>query len=396
MTTKQNHRNVAILAFAQALFITALTVQITIASLAGHMLATTKALATLPITATVLAMTLTTIPASLLMKRYGRRVGFMGGAVFGFTASAISAYGIYIHNFTLFNIGALLSGIYAGTAFFYRFAAADAAEETFKPKAISLVLSGGVVAALATPELVRQTTDLIEGSPYLGSYLVIAALPVCAFALLAFIDIPDLCEDDIKNPGRPLRQIARNPIFIFAILGGAMSYGVMSLVMTATPLSMVGGGFMIGETAFVIQGHMLAMYAPSFVTGRLIARFGAIKMSVAGIALLALSAIIAFQGLSLAYYWVSLVALGLGWNFAFTSATGLLTETYSPSERAKVQGFNDFIVFGTMVLATLSSGILLQYSDWIGVNASGLTVVVLTGAVMAWLRPGAKTARETG
>ncbi len=391
----KNHRNVAVLALAQALFLTGVIVQITIASLAGDMLAPAKALATLPITATVLAMTLTTIPASLLMKRHGRRAGFMGGAVFGLIACAVGAYAIYIRNFTLFNIGASLFGIYAGTAFFYRFAAADAAEEKFKPKAISLVLSGGVIAALATPELVRQTTYLIEGSPYLGSYMVIAAFPVAALALLAFIDIPDLSEEEIKDPGRPLGEIARNPVFIFSVLGGAMSYGVMSLVMTATPLSMIGAGFKVGEAAFVIQGHMLAMYAPSFVTGRLITRFGAVTMVLTGIALLALSSVIAFQGVGLTYYWVSLVTLGLGWNFAFTAATDLLTETYSPSERAKVQGFNDFLVFGTMVLATLSSGILLNYSDWTGVNASGLTLVALTAAVMARLRPATGTAKET-
>ncbi len=395
MAINQDHKNAAILALAQALFITGLTVQITIASLAGNMLASTKALATLPVTASVLAMTLTTIPASLFMKRHGRRAGFMGGAALGLVACVISAYALYIGSFILFNIGALFFGIYAGTAFFYRFAATDTAKDAFKPKAISLVLSGGVIAALATPELVRRTTGLFEGFPYLGSYLVIAALPIFAFALLAFLDIPALCEDDIKNPGRPLREIARNPLFIFSILGGAMGYGVMTLVMTATPLSMTGGGFIIGETAFVIQGHMLAMYVPSFVTGRLIIRFGAVTVALTGMALLALSPLIAFQGLSLPHYWISLAILGLGWNFAFTAATDLLTETYTPSERAKVQGFNDFLVFGTMVLATLSSGVLLQYSDWMGINTLGMVLVALTAAAMVWLRPTTRVAKET-
>ena len=370
-------RNVAILFGSQALFISSQIVMFTLAGLAGQMLATDKAWATLPVSAVIIAAAATTIPASLFMKRVGRRAGFMTGATIGLCGILIASYAIWMGNFWLLVLGAFTIGINGGFAQYYRFAAADVASKEFRPRAISYVIAGGIAAAVIGPQIVRWTNDLLP-IPFLGSILSISGLFVLALILLSFLRIPNLSAEEIQSSGRPLFQITRNPTFIVSVLSGMVGYGVMSMIMTATPIAMVGCGFGVKDSASVIQWHVMGMFLPALFTGHLIHRFGVLPVIFSGLALLFFCIGMALAGIDIMNFTLALIALGLGWNFTFVGASSLLTETYQPSERAKVQATNDFLVFGTAAAGSLSAGALLNAYDWDTVNLFALPLITIT------------------
>ncbi|MGB0681155.1 MAG: MFS transporter [Magnetovibrionaceae bacterium] len=386
MLSVRDRKNVAILAIAQALYMTGAVLHAILGGLAGAAMADNPALATLPITATVTGSLLASIPASLLMRRIGRRAGFQVGSLIGLTGVLMGAYALYVFGFWLFVAGAFFSGCAGGFALYYRFAAADAVQDRDRPQAISLVLTGGVLAAVIGPELARHTTDLLLPYPFLGAYLAAGLVSALALLLLAFLDVPPLSEEDRKTTGRPLSEIARQPIFLIALAGATVGYGIMSLLMTATPLAMMFCGFGVDDSAFVIQSHVLAMFAPSFFTGRLIQRFGTVSIMLVGIALMMTSVGFGLSGIDLHQFWLALVFLGLGWNFTFVGGSTLLGEAYRPSERAKAQAANDFVMFGSVAGASALSGVLLHHFSWDWVNLVALPVLLVMGAVLLLLK----------
>jgi len=387
-SARRDQRNVLVLAACQALYITGQLINATLTGLAGAALAGPgeKALVTLPFSMMIVATAMSTVPASLLMRRVGRRWGFTIGAFLGATGSCISAAAIYAGSFWLLAAGVFVYGLYGGFAQFFRFAAADVARPEFKGKAISLVLAGGVIAAVFGPELAKWANALFAPTVFLGAYVVVAGLNVGAAALLGLLDIPKPRGAEATAPGRPLRQIMGQPVFIVAALGGMIGYSVMSLSMTATPLAIVGHGFTVGDAAFVIQWHALGMFAPSFITGALINRIGVLNVMLAGVGLLIASIVLAVSGAAIPYFWGALVALGLGWNFSFVGASTLLTEAYQPEERAKTQAVNDFLVWGSVATASLMSGAILHYFDWNTVNMAAVPFIAVSGLAILWLK----------
>ena len=381
----RERKNVALLALCQALFMTSQTTMIIIAGLVGYaLLGADKALATLPVSAAVIGVATSTIPASLLMKRIGRRAGFMVGTLIGITGGLLAAYAMYMAEFHLFVAATFVIGCSSGFAQYYRFAAADVASPGFRSRAISFVVAGGVVSAFIAPSLVKWTTDLVAIT-FMGTYLVVVAITVTTTVVLAFLDIPPPTEQEAREPGRPLSTLARQPEFVVAIMAGMISYGTMSLIMTATPLAMVACGFNVGDAAHVIQWHVVGMFAPAFFTGSLIHRFGVLNIMLCGTLILLSCLVAALMGITFGNFLFALTALGLGWNFTFIGATTLLTETYRPAEKAKAQATHDFLVFGTNATASLSSGALLHFMSWNAVNIVALPVVFMAALAIAWL-----------
>ena len=381
-----SRRNVILLGLGLALAMTGSSLIMTVSALAGQMLAADKRLATLPL-ALQFAMTMVaTIPASLLMRRIGRRAGFSIGQGIGLVAAALAAYGIFLGSFALFAVGSAMFGIHNAFWQYYRFAAADTASPEFRSRAISLVLSGGVVAAVCGPELAKWSRDLIETAPFAGAYGMIVVLCIGAIAILQFIRIPSPSPAQRRDSGRPLKVIARQPVFLVAVLAAMVGYSVMSLVMTATPLAMVGHHHAFADAAFVIQWHALGMFAPSFFTGNLIRRFGVLNIIVVGAVMNLACVAINLTGMGMVQFWSALVLLGIGWNFMFVGATTLLTETYTPAERAKAQGLNDVLVFAAVTVAGFSSGALHNAFGWEAVNYGVVVPVVLALLATLWLR----------
>ncbi len=378
-------RNVLVLATAQGLYGSGAIIIFTLGSLTGQMLSINKALATLPITAYVLGAALSTFPASMYMQRFGRRTGFMTGAFMGMTGAGVAVFAIYRASFPLFVAAMLIAGFYQAFSQFYRFAAADTASEAFKPKAISWVLAGGVAAAFAGPQIAIWSKDLLAPLSFAGAFAAAMGLSIIAQLVLLFVDIPRMRAEHYKAKPRPLGVIIRNPRFLVAVFCAMTSYAIMNLVMTATPLSIVACGFSVADAAFVIQWHVVAMFAPGFFTGFLITRFGVEKIIALGLVLLAACGIVALSGVSLARFWSALVLLGLGWNFAFVGATTMVTDCYRPEEKAKVQGINDLSVFGSVALASLLSGVLFQNFGWNSVNLTIFPFVTLALILIFWL-----------
>ena len=377
-------RNVVILAIAQALYGAVTTALVVTAGLAGSILAPSPSLATLPMSMMIIGTALTTFPISLIMKRVGRRTGFVACALAGMLGGLLGAYGIFQNSFMLFLLGALLIGVYQASASYYRFAAADLASPAFRPKAISWVMTGGIVAALFGTLMVMYTVDLLAPVTFAGTWLAMAALALVGAAILTLVDIPHKEERETPT-GRPLSVIAGQPRYIVAALSGMLSYGIMVLVMTATPVAMLGCGFTVQDSSWVIQWHALAMFVPSFFTGNLIARFGAEKVAAFGMLLLIGAAVAGLMGIHFENFAVGLVLLGLGWNFGFLGGTTLLTSTYEPAERNKAQGFNDLLVFGTTAIASLSAGKLLDSFGWDSVNYAVFPMVAVALVMILWL-----------
>ncbi|HEY7690033.1 MAG TPA: MFS transporter [Dongiaceae bacterium] len=385
MTDANSRRNVFLLAACQALSMTAMTIMVTVAALTGRMLAENDSLATLPLAFQFLATWLTTIPASSLMQRIGRRSGFSIGASLGVLGAALIALAIIFADFRVMCLGSILVGMCMGFALFYRFAAADAADDAFRAKAISWVISGGVIAALVGPELARHTRDLAGPYLFAGSFLAIAALFALSCMLVQFLRIPRPAAAGSAMRGRPLAEIMAQPKFIVAVLSGMVAYGVMNFIMVATPFAVEDCGFGPDATPGVIQLHALGMFAPAFITGSLINRFGVRRILIAGALLLAGAIAADLTGLTLWNFWIGLTLLGVGWNFLFVGASTLLTEAYRPEERSRIQGINDFFVFGTVACSSFMSGWVYETYGWGIINAVGIPLISLSLLATLWL-----------
>ncbi|MBM3358243.1 MAG: MFS transporter [Betaproteobacteria bacterium] len=378
-------RNVALLSGCQGLLLINNSVLITVNAIAGYTFATDKTLATLPVTAYFLGAALTTVPASFLMKHAGRRAGFMAGAACAMLGAALCAWAVYVESFWLLCTGTLALGAYFAAGQHYRFAAADAAPAEFKHKAISLVLAGGVIGGFIGPETSKLTNEAFSGHVFLGPYLSLIVFAAFSMLILLWLDIPRLPAAVRAEAGRPLSAIARQPVFIVAVLSGVVGYGVMNLLMTTTPIAMAGHDHHFSDAAFVIQWHVVAMFAPSFVTGALIQRFGLMPVMLTGVALNLACVAVALGGAGVMNFWLSMVLLGVGWNFMFVGATSLLTETHTPAERAKVQGVNDAAIFSTLVVSSLSAGALFSLEGWQAMNIYAVPFLILGGAGILWL-----------
>jgi MFS family permease len=377
-----SRHNVALLAASQALALSAVVLSMTLAGILGATLAPDRGLATLPIAVMVVGTALASIPASMLMRRLGRRAGFMLGAALGVIGSTLAAIGLYRQSFGVFVLGHLLIGAYQGFANYYRFAAAEAAGPAHASRAISWVVAGGVVAAFAGPQLGIWGRDWMPPHAFLGSYLAQALLSLSALALLSRLALRPVVVA-AGEPARTLREIVAQPALRAAVAGAAVGYAVMIMAMTATPLAMLGCGFGTGEIKPVIQWHVFAMFAPSFVTGSLVARFGAPRIMQAGFLLLIGHVLIAASGLEYLHFLSALVLLGVGWNFAFVGGTALLTQSYRPSEQTKVQALNEGLVFGAVALASLGAGWLYDRFGWATLNLAMLPLLIVA---LLWTR----------
>ena len=379
-------RVVALLAASQAMLLINNIILISLNGIVGYMLlGEDKALATLPVTCFVLGTALVMTPASFWMQRHGRRVGFMTGAGFAIIGTLICAAAVALHWFWLLCLGTFVTGGYNGFGQYYRFAAADAASPAFRPRAISLVLAGGILGAIVGPETSKYTKDLL-GTPFLATYLFLAGAATLALLLQLFADIPRPAAAEGQGARRPLAEIVRQEKFVVALLCGMFGYALMNFLMTATPIAMVTHQHSYGDAAFVIEWHALAMFTPSFFTGSLIKRFGNLAILRAGAWIgIACIATATFGGLGVAAFWTSLVLLGIGWNFLYIGGTALLTETYRPSERAKAQATNDQLVFLATAGSSVASGWLLQHVGWPNLVLWALPLPVMALVAVSWL-----------
>ncbi len=378
-------RNVLLLAGCQALLLTSTITLLPIGALAGQQLAANKALATLPTTTAVIGAALAAFPASLLMRRAGRRRGFLTGVAFGLVGALVAAFAIFTGRFWLLCLGTLLAGVYNAFGQYYRFAAADAAPPAGRARAISYVLAGGLLGGVVGPELSKITIDLAQPR-FLVSYLSLVVFGLLAAALISRLRIPEPPLEEAQGAVRPLRQIAAQPVFVVAALSAALGYAVMNLLMTATPLAMGFCGHGYPAAASVIAAHVVAMFAPSFVTGGLIQRFGVLSVILAGVALMVACVLVALSGQQLGHFWGALILLGLGWNFMYVGGSTLLGEAHRPAEKAKVQGLNEILVFGAVTVSSFSSGLLINSLGWTLLNYAALPLLLLAALAAAWLR----------
>lgn len=388
-------RNVAVLVTAQAFLGSQMPMYFVIGGLAGQQLSPNVCLATLPISMIVFG-SMTTAPwLSGVMQKFGRRAGFITGAFGGMAGAVICAYALTTQSFAMFLLGSYLMGIYMSSQGFFRFAATDTASDAYRPKAISYVMAGGLISAIIGPQIVGLLTGSNADATVMRFFPVyLAAIGLNAFGMLLFIflDIPKPPIPAVDAPkGRSRLELLRTPRIAVAVICGMVSYALMNLVMTSTPLAVVGCGFDIVDASNIVTGHVLAMYAPSFVTGHLIARFGVEKILGLGIAILGVAGIVALQGVDLGNFYISLILLGIGWNFGFIGATSMLAGAHAPHERGRMQGLNDLLVFGGVTFASLASGGLMNCSGgsavegWAAVNIAMIPFLVLAGGSLIWL-----------
>ena len=375
--------NVRKLAVAQALAGANAAVIFATGAIVGAMLAPRLSLAALPISVYVAGLACGTLPVGALSRAYGRRVAFLIGSGCGVICGGLGALAILQGSFALFCIATLFGGFYGAAAHAYRFAAADGASASYRPKALSWVLAGGVFAGVLGPQMLQWTMDVWQPYLFAFSFCVQAAIALVAMAVLATVDAPKPAAAELRG-GRPLLDIIRQPRFVVAAICGVVSTAMMNLVMTSAPLAMKICGLSLSDSNFGIQWHIVAMYLPSFFTGTLIAWFGASRIVVVGLLMEAVAAVIGLSGTSAMHFWVGLVVLSVGWNFGFVGASALVMETHRPSERTKVQAFNDFLVFGVMAVGSFSSGELLANYGWATVNAAVFPPVVFGLVVLAW------------
>lgn len=385
-----------VIVLCQTLATTGVALLVLVTALAGETLATDKALATLPISLMFVANMAMTIPASLLMKRYGRRAGFTAGAIFGVASGLLGAWGLLAGSFAIFAAAAMLQGCYNAFWQYYRFAAAEAVEPDYVSRAISFTLLGGILAAVAGPELAKLSADAIEGTRYAGSYLAAAGVAAIAVLCVQFIDVPPPGEEERSGAGRPLGEIAVQPTFLIAVLAAMVGYASMTYVMTATPLAMQGHAHSFDDTAFVIQWHMLGMFAPSLFSGQLIRMFGAVRIILVGVIVNFATVAAILSGAGLPEFWLGLVLLGIGWNFMFVGGSTLLTEVYTVAEKGKVQGVNDFLVFGANALGSLSSGLIYHWYGWSAIGYAVVPPLLAVFAMAFWLRMKRRAAPRAG
>lgn len=379
------HGQVLLLAAAQALFQTTSVMVMTVGGLAGGVLASRPELATMPIAAMFLGTAVSTFPAAMWMTRVGRRAGFVAGALLGVAGGVAAAAGIGIGSLLLLSLGTFLVGAYQAFAQFYRFAAGEVADAAFRPRAISLVLAGGIVAAFAGPLVGRLGADLL-GQTYAGSFVLLAIVSAAAAAILLGLRVPPTpVLAGSMGVARPLPAIVSQPAYLVALFGAATGYGVMILAMTATPLAMVHHHHGLSAAATVIQLHVLGMFLPSFFTGSLIARFGVLRVMLAGVALLAGHVVMTLTGTGFESFAGALILLGVGWNFLYIGGTTLLTTTYTAAERGRAQATNDMTIFVVGLACSFGAGALLQAFGWQFLNLLLLPWLALAAASLAWL-----------
>ncbi|RTZ93193.1 MAG: MFS transporter [SAR324 cluster bacterium] len=353
--------------------------------LVGFQIADNQALATLPLSFHLIGTMLAGIPASFLMKNVGRRYGFMIGTGIGAFGAASAAGAIIYSNFYLFCLSIFCLGILSGFGQLYRFAAADVATNEFKTKAVSLVMIGGIIAGFIGPTVASKAKDLIPNAEFAGSYLFVIMFHFLIVLILLGTRLPRPDDTEQKGKTRPLKEIFSQPKFLVAVLSAMAGYGVMAMVMTATPLAMTeGSGHQFSEAAFVIQWHVVGMFAPSFFTGSLIHRYGSVPIIFTGILLNVLCIAINLAGTDVFNYWSSLILLGMGWNFMFVAGTTMVIETYSPAEKAIVQGVNDFLVFGTAAVSSLLAGVVQTSLGWRAVNLSSIPLLGVAVLALLW------------
>lgn len=384
-------RNVIVLVLAQAFLGAQMPMIFTIGGLAGQSLASNPCWATLPISMIVLGSMLSATPISGIMQTYGRRVGFLIGVTGGMLGAIIGSYALYVASFPLFLLGSLFTGVYMSAQGFYRFAAADTADDDFKPKAISYVMAGGLASAIIGPQIVKLTADAYVIT-FLGTYAAVIGLNLLGALLFIFLDIPKPVAPGADAPkGRTRLELITTPRIAVAVICAMVSYALMNLVMTSTPLAVVGCGYDKNIAADIVTAHVLAMFAPSFFTGHLIARFGVERIVGTGLVILAGAGAVALMGVELENFFIALILLGLGWNFGFIGATAMLAQSHAPEERGRMQGMNDLIVFGGVTLASLSSGGLMNCSGgtaeagWTAVNIAMAPFLMLAGGALIWL-----------
>ena len=378
------HRQVFLLATAQALVQTASALVMTVGGLAGAQTVRARELATAPIASMFLGTVVTIIPASIWMARSGRRPGFIAGAVLGALGGVVAAVGIYSCSLLMLSFGTLLVGAYQAFAQFYRFAASELSDEAFRPRAISFVLAGGVVAALLGPAFARLGATLLE-TAYVGSFLILAVTAALAAGVLSRLRVPMPAPDVRGDKPRPLLAIMRQPTYAVALFGAATGAGVMVLAMTATPLAMVDHHHSLSEATIVIQIHILGMFLPSFFTGSLITRFGVIAIMLTGAALMSSHVVLSLRGVGFGSFASALFLLGVGWNFLYVGGTTLLTQAYLPPERGRAQAANDLVIFVVGLASSLSAGALLNRVGWRWMNAFLLPWLLTTIIALAWL-----------
>ncbi|MFT5344015.1 MAG: MFS family permease [Paracoccaceae bacterium] len=362
-----------------------------IGGLAGQSLASNICLATLPISLIVLSSMFMATPMSAIMQKYGRRTGFLVGATGGGLGAIVGATGLYLGSFEIFLCGSFLTGIYMSAHGFYRFAATDTASDEYRSKAISYVMAGGLASAIIGPQLLKLTSDAFV-VPFLGAYIMVIVINVIGSGLFFMLDIPTPEAPTADAPrGRTRWELIKTPRIAVAVICGTVSYSLMNLMMTSTPLAVVGCGFTQNNAADVVTGHVLAMFAPSFVTGHLINRFGVERIMGTGLVILLAAGLVAMNGVELGNFFVALIMLGVGWNFGFIGATTMLAGAHEPQERGRMQGLNDLLVFGGVTLASLASGGLMNCSGgtavegWTAVNMAMIPLLALAGGALLWL-----------
>ncbi len=384
-------RNVFVLVIAQATLGAQMPMIFVLGGLAGQSLASNVCWATLPISMIVFG-SMTTAPwLSQVMQRWGRKYGFMLGTLGGAAGAGIGAYALTVSSFPLFLLGSYFTGIYMSAHGFYRFAAVDTASEAFRPKAMSYVMAGGLAAAIIGPQLTKVTSHAMA-VPFLGTYILVIAINIVGSLLFLFLDIPTPKENTSENGrGRTRWEMIQDPRILVAIITAMVSYALMNLVMTSTPLAVVGCGYSQNLAADVVAGHVLAMFVPSFFTGHLIVRFGVEKIMAIGIVILASAGAVGLAGVAIGNFFIALILLGIGWNFGFIGASTMLANAHSPEERGRIQGINDMIVFGCVTIASIASGGLMNCSGgsvvegWNAVNLAMAPFLALAGGALIWL-----------
>ena len=379
------NRQLWLLAICQGLFLTNNVTLIAINGLVGFSLAPLGWMATLPVMGYVVGGAFSTGLVAKTQHRFGRKTSFQMGLVVACLSALLCAYAAWSRNFWLLCAATLVAGYYNANANLYRFAAAELAAPAWREKAVSMVMAGGLIGAVAGPNLAAQTRTL-TAVPFLGAYLALAGVALLSMAVLAFMTFPPAPEKKANDDGRPLRDIMRQPTFIVAAVSGALGFGVMNLLMAATPLAMQQCSLPFSDVALVLEWHVIGMFAPGFFTGHLIKRFGVLPIMGIGVGLNALCIAVALSGVDLHQFLVALFLLGVGWNFLFTGSTTLSLQTYTAAEKDRAQGALNFFVFATTAVSSFASGVLVTTQGWQLLNAGSLVPVVLTGAALVWLK----------
>ncbi|MDP2256230.1 MAG: MFS transporter [Polaromonas sp.] len=387
------NRNLWLLALCQGLFLTNNVTFIAINGLVGLNLAPLGWMATLPVMGYVVGGALSTGLVAQTQRRFGRKASFQLGLLVAALSALLCCYAAYSKNFWLLVAATVVAGYYNANAQLYRFAAAELALPAFREKAISLVMAGGLIGAVAGPNLAAGTRSLTD-VPFAGAYLALAGVALLAMGLLTCIQFPPApAQTTASAGGRPLGEIMRQPVFIVAAAAGALGYGVMNLLMAATPIAMQTCGLPFSDVAWVLEWHVIGMFAPGFFTGHLIKRFGTLPIMAAGLALNVACVLIALSGVEFKQFLVALFLLGLGWNFLFTGATTLALTAYRPEEKDKAQGALNFCVFAVLAVSSLASGVLVTTQGWALLNLGSLLPLGLTALALAWLALGQRQKR---